>query len=152
MANTPVAAHPTDMSTAPHPNQPRHTDGRFATYQAPETPLELVRADTGRPRDSGQAQDRCYSMAWDSSTAETERASACRQAVHAADIDGRLAEAVPDTDEAQDLLAAGLADDDVVLDAAHDLGPMAYPETRAFGAFLAGAIYDRMQRRLDPWG
>ncbi len=100
--------------------------------------------------DPDEAQAMLYEIAWDSTRPDKERALAARGAIACArEIHGPSAGALPPGDEAEGHLADAVVSNDEVLDAVTELGPVPYPQSRAFGSMLAGRLYDTRTTQRD---
>lgn len=127
--------------------QARDHAGRFGHRERAAVELDLV-PDT---LDAGDVQDAAYTRAWNTSTySDVERAAAARAAINAyRESDPELGDVLgPDPDAVAELEEA-LRDDDTVLDSIHLLGPLPYPQSRGFGALLAGTTYDLWVTRRE---
>ena len=154
------------ISREPQPGpQPRDRDGRFGPVPLSAVELDLVppphladQVDWPTPTgawptadtDPAEAQAMLHDIVWDANRPETERALAARGAIACArELGDGAVPGLPPGDEADGYLAEAVTSHDVVLDAAHELGPLPYPTSRNFGAELAGRIYDTVTTRRD---
>lgn len=157
------------MTTSPaHDHQPRDTRGRFGAFvRAEDEPnLVIVQDLDGQPVTPGgievvwpdidthpaEAQDLLHGICWDSDVDDRTRVLAARGAIAMSVDQHGSFQGLPPDEEAHDAFREAVADNDLILDAVHDLGPFEHPQTQEFGTRLTGAIYDlaeaRRQERL----
>lgn len=155
------------MTIQPSFDPPRDHGGRYSEYAlAPvddsvqmtldfDAMERAIERDLGRPADVAsltprEIQARAHWKVWKGGLTDSQRADAVREAViaHVAEHNG-TPQNLPPTDEAWGLVEEGLTDDDLLLDAAHEVGPMGRPLDRMFGAYVIGEIHDRALARQE---
>ena len=153
------------MTIQPSFDPPRDRSGRFEEYALsavpdagqmsldfadPEAELErAIQRDLGKPADVSslsprEIQARAHWKVWSGGLPDSVRANAVREAViaHITEHDGKP-QGLPPGDETWGVVEEALTDDDLLLDSAHEVGPMGRPLDRMFGAHVLGEIYDR---------
>lgn len=138
---------------------PRDPKGRFVEYSLEESALDLdldfeaVAREHEAPVDTAtlspcDVQARAHWRVWSSRLDDSERADAVRDAINAYVAESGK-DALPPDEDARSYVHDGMADDDLLLDAAHEIGPLGHPMDRAFGAHVIGAVYDRARAARD---